>query len=306
MIIDPHAHIFPRVQGINAVGPTRGAGYGRIWIGNQQVQLMPALNEETKFTPEMLIANMDWGTVDKTVLLQSPFYGECNQYTLDAVGQYPDRLIGVAYLDPWSPKLHDAFDKIVDFPLFRAVKMECSEATGFCGIHPESKLDNSEISWLWAELEHRGLVLVLDLGTVASRSYQTDAVRAIANKHPNPRIVIAHLGQPNPMVEANPSLLEMWLAQIDLGKLANVWLDNAALPAYWGDEGYPYPSAARYTRTVIERIGPNKVMWGTDIPGLFSHLMYLQLVSLAKQHTEFLNQEEQAMVLGGNAMEVYG
>lgn len=86
MIIDAHAHIFPRVQGINAVGPTRGAGYGRIWIGNQQVQLMPVLNEETKFTPEMLIANMDWGTVDKTVLLQGPFYGECNQYTLDAVG----------------------------------------------------------------------------------------------------------------------------------------------------------------------------------------------------------------------------
>ena len=146
---------------------------------------------------------------------------------------------------------------------------------------------------------------VLNLGAVASRSYQTDAVHVIANKHPNLRIIVAHLGQPNPMVETDPELWEIWLKQIDLGKLNNVWLDNAALPAYLSNEVYPYPSAARYIRIAIERIGPNKVMWGTDIPGLFSHLTYLQLVNLAKHHTKFLNQEEQAMVLGGNVIEIY-
>ena len=80
------------------------------------------------------------------------------------------------------------------------------------------------------------MVLALDLGAVASRSYQTDTVR----------IVVAHLGQPNPMVETDPELWEIWLKQIDLGKLNNAWLDNAALPAYLSNEGYPYPSAARY------------------------------------------------------------
>jgi len=44
------------------------------------------------------------------------------------------------------------------------------------------------------------------LGAVASRSYQTDAVRTISKKHPNLRIVVAHLGQPNPMVEADAFL----------------------------------------------------------------------------------------------------
>ena len=73
MIIDAHAHIFPHVQGINADGPTRGAGYGRIWVGEQQIQLMPTLNEETIFTPEMSIANIDWDEVDKAILLQGPF-----------------------------------------------------------------------------------------------------------------------------------------------------------------------------------------------------------------------------------------
>ena len=86
---------------------------------------------------------------------------------------------------------------------------------------------------------------VLDLGAVASRSYQTDAVHIIA--HPNLRIVVAHLGQPNPMVETDRPR-----------QVKNVWLDNAALPAYLSNEGYPYPGAARYIRIAIGRIGPNK------------------------------------------------
>ena len=144
---------------------------------------------------------------------------------------------------------------------------------------------------------------VLDLGAVASRSYQTDAVHIIA--HPNLRIVVAHLGQPNPMVETDPRLWKIWLKQIDLGKLNNVWLDNTALPAYLSNEGYPYPSAARYIRIAIERIGPNESNVGNWHPRALSHLTYLQLVNLAKHHTKFLNQEEQAMVLGGNAIEFY-
>ena len=81
------------------------------------------------------------------------------------------------------------------------------------------------------------MVPALDLGAVASRSYQTDAVR----------IVVAHLGQPNPMVETDRPR-----------QVKNVWLDNAALPAYLSNEGYPYPGAARYIRIAIGRIGPNK------------------------------------------------
>jgi hypothetical protein len=54
------------------------------------------------------------------------------------LSQYPDRLICVAYLDPWSSELSDKF-------------------------------------------ERRKFVLALDLGAVASRSYQTDAVRIIAS-----------------------------------------------------------------------------------------------------------------------------
>lgn len=105
MVIDAHAHIFPKVQGLIAAGQTRGLGYGRVTVGNEEIQIMPPLSEKTIHTPEMLLSHMRWAGVDKAVLLQGPFYGECNQYVRDAVEAYPDCLIGLAYLDPGTQML---------------------------------------------------------------------------------------------------------------------------------------------------------------------------------------------------------
>ncbi len=306
MIVDVHAHIFPRVHGLIGTGPTRGLGYGRILFGDQETQLLPPYNAETVYTPEMLVANMDWAGVDKVVLLQGTAYGECNHYVRQALSRYPDRLIGAAFFDPWAEDNRAFFETIVERPGFRAVKLECSVAAGLCGLHPQARLDAPEIAWLWGEIDQRGLLLVLDLGAVGSLSYQTSAVRAMAETHPDMRIVIAHLAQPRPEAEADPRLWSLWEEQIDLGLLPNVFFDNAALPAYLPEEDFPYPTIERYMRLAVERIGAHKIMWGTDQPGLLGVLSYPQLVRLAHLHTRFLSAAEQEMVLGGTAMQVYG
>jgi predicted TIM-barrel fold metal-dependent hydrolase len=305
VIVDAHAHIFPEIRGLTAAGPTRGLGYGRIAFGDREIQALPPCGERTEFTPKMLLANMDWAGVGKAVLLQGPFYGEFNEYVLEALNKHPDRLIGAAYFDPWTADCRVAFGKIVASSGFRAVKLECTEPTGLCGIHPEARLDMADIAWLWHALVQMRLVLVVDLGAVGSRSYQTSALRTIAESHPNLKIVIAHLSQPTQAAEADPELWPLWLEQIDLGRLPNVWFDCASLPAYVPDEDYPYPTAGRYIRLAVERIGPSKVMWGTDLPGALSNATYPQLVKLAELHTQFLSAHERAMVLGGNALEVY-
>ena len=306
MIIDAHAHIFPAVRGATGAGPSRGLGYGRIAVGDEVTQLLPPYNEMTVFTPEMLLANMDWAGVDKAVLLQGPFYGECNSYVLEALNRYPDRLVGAVYFDPWETNNRQEFETLTASAKFRVVKLECSDATGLCGLHPNARLDAPDIAWFWDALERRGLGLTLDLGAIGSRSYQTDAVRTIAEGHPDLRIVIAHLGQPNPEAEADVERWSLWLEQIDLGGLPNVWFDTAALPAYLPDEDFPYPSAERYLHIALERVGASKILWGTDLPGLLRHLNYPQLLKLARLHTQSLSPDEQAMILGENAMRVYG
>ena len=143
---------------------------------------------------------MDWAGVDKAVLLQGPYYGDQNSVVADAVTQYPDRFIGAAYFDPWGDNPAQSFGEILRANSFRAIKLECSVPTGLCGIHPDARLDDPRFAAIWDQLEAAGFVLVLDLGTVRSRSYQTEAVRTIAQRHPRLRIVIPHLAQITPSV----------------------------------------------------------------------------------------------------------
>ncbi len=306
MIIDAHAHIFPAIQGRIGSGETTGIGYGRAQVGFAIEQILPPYNEHTLFTPEMLIANLDWAGVDKAVLLQGSFYGECNAYAAAALYRYPERLIGMAYFDPWVGADREQLALLLDSAPFRGIKIEFSVATGLMGLHPEAQLDAPGLEWLWAELEQRRLVLTLDLGAVGSASYRTGAVRGIAQQHPDLMIVIAHLAQPTPAAEADAALWTLWQEQVMLAKMPNVWLDLAALPAYMPAEDYPFPTAGQYIHKAVDLIGPARLMWGTDQPGLLAHLNYPQLLRLAKHHLTFLSPDEQALVLGQTAAQIYG
>jgi len=279
-------------------------------VGPEERQVTPPFGKGLSYSPETLLANLVWAGVDRAVLLQGPFYGECNDYVSNALQQYADRLVGAAYFDPWMEDSRSAFDDLFEKggteAAFRALKLECSVPTGLCGIHPQARLDATDLAWLWQELERRELVLVLDLGGVGSSSYQTAAVRAIAERHPRLKVVVAHLGQPSPAAEADADLWRQWQEQIELGCLHNVWFDSASLIAYVHEEGYPFPTVERYLRLVVERIGSHKVMWGSDQPGTLVHATYRQYAELAKVHTGFLGAGERARVLGENALEVYG
>lgn len=309
MIVDAHTHVFSRVAGRIEAGPVRGVGYGQIRIGNSTILLMPPLSASVRHTPKMLISAMDWAKVDRAVLLQGPFYGECNDYVLEAVTAYPDRLSAAAYFDPWakaSMQRRQDLEAILAVPAYRAIKLECSVPTGFYGLYPHVYLNDPNLDWIWSELASADLVLTLDLGAVGTRSYQTETVHRIATHHPTLKIVIAHLGQPLPSMIAEPPLWQAWCEQIDLGKLPNVWFDTAALPYYVEPEPYPFPTVEKYLHAAIDRIGPAKIMFGTDTPSLLRIASYRQLIDVFKCHIAALSATEKAMLLGRNAVDVYG
>lgn len=307
MIIDAHAHIFPEVRGRIKDGITRSAGYGKIRVGTDQIlRVLPPTAIETVHPPEVLIEHMDWVGVDKTVLLQGAFYGECNRYVAEAIYRWPDRFLGAAFLDPWSPGTRHMFDNATGELGFRAVKLELSEAAGLSGVHPDLRLDDPDVAWLWEAMEQHNFLLTLDLGAIGSISYQTAAIRNIIDQHPHLRVVIAHLCQPSPAAEQDEVLWKAWKEQITLAQHPHVWLDTAALPAYLAEEGYPFPSARRYIQMAADLVGADKIMWGTDVPGLLTVATYRQLVDLGWAHTDFLSSEDQKKIMGLNAAEVYG
>ncbi|MAE61147.1 MAG: hypothetical protein CMJ49_07305 [Planctomycetaceae bacterium] len=303
MIADVHTHVYPAMRG--RLGPAEDLGYGRVRFNGVVRQGLPPSERETRFTAEQMIAYQDWAGVDHAVLLQGPAYGECNDYAREAVRAYPDRLTAAAYFDPWADEPRRTLEGLMDEQGFEIIKMEFSDGYGLRGLHPEARLDDAAVAWVWETLNGRGAVLVLDLGVIGDGSYQTNAVRAMAEDHRDMTIVIAHLGQASAVIDRDAGARQAWLDQVGLGRLANVWLDVAALPAFFPDESFPYPSAVRVVEEAFDLVGPEKIMWGTDMPGTLVRATYPQMVELGELQAAGLSSAERAAFFGGTGARVY-
>jgi predicted TIM-barrel fold metal-dependent hydrolase len=268
--------------------------------------LLPPSANPTAFSPETLVAYMDWVGVDKAVLLQGGFYGNKNDYVASAVARWPDRLVGAGYVDPCAVDAEEMFRHCVEELGFWVLKFELSVETGLVGLHADLRLDGERMAWIWAEAERRELVVSLDLGAVGSASYQTDALRSVLDRHPRLRVVIAHLAQP-PLAAVDDSEREaLWEAQLLLARRPNVWLDLSALPAYAATiEEYPFPTAQAYIERAVELLGADRLLWGSDVPGLLSVATYTQLLGFVARHCDFLAAGDRARILGLNAEDIY-
>ena len=78
------------------------------------------------------------------------------------------------------------------------------------------------------------------------------------------------------------------------------------MPAYASPEDYSYASARRYVERAAALIGPEKLMWGTDLPSLLNHATYPQLLGFVSRHCEFIPPAALRGVLGETAWRVYG
>ena len=302
---DAHAHIFPTVAGRTGSGSTHSLTFGRIRHGSRVQQLLSPQNAETRYPVEMLIANLDALDIGRAMLLQGPFYGTTNDYQAAALAAYPDRLWGALHFDPWSDP-PARLSELVATERYRALKLECSVPTGLAGIHPELRLDSPDLDWIWSLLAARGLTLTLDLGKPDTASYQTDAVAGIARRHSGLRILIAHLGQPDAFCFQPGPRRDLWHAQLALGALPNIWFDCAALPVYFPDEEYPQPSAIACMREAFRLLGPHKILWGTDQPGVLHQLSLGYLIRLARHCAVDLDAKGWHQFTEGNFQDVYG
>jgi hypothetical protein len=310
MIIDSHAHICEFVDGRIAAGRTSSSRGGLVQMGDGgSLRLMPPLPGPTRFPAEVLLEHMDHIGVDRAVLLQGSLYGDQNDLISQTVANWPDRFTGAAFLDPLAPGARRYFARIRDDWGFKALKLELSEATGFCGLYPDLDLASPDLAWLWGDAAAHQITITLDLGGIGSRSYQTAPVRGIAERHPDLHLVIAHLAQP-PLHNNRSDLPEieatrLWEEQLSLARLPNVWFDLAALPYYAEPEEYPYPSVRAVLRRAVELVGSERLLWGTDAPALLREATYRQLLDYVVKHCDFLSPTERAGILGENARTAY-
>jgi predicted TIM-barrel fold metal-dependent hydrolase len=238
-------------------------------------------------TAEELIASMDEAGVDISVILNigwttHEMCRETNDYIIDAVSRYPRRLVGFGAVQPNSPRAAVAEIE------------RCAKAgmRGMGEMRPDIQLfdlgDEMVMAPLAKVLKEYNLTLLLHASEPLGHDYPgkglmfPDILYPFITSFPDLTVVCAHWGGGLPFYALMPEVKKA---------MANVYFDSAASPFLYTPQVY---------RQVIQLVGADRVLFGSDYPLLAPGRLLKEIETLD------LAGETKALVLAGNALRLLG
>ncbi len=272
MIIDAHAHLWKKQNGIVNNKPVVDVGGGKSDFGGEIRQMMPPYMTDGENSVERFIANMDYAGVSGAVITQEYIDGNQNGYLLSCKS-----------------------DRIKICALYEEKPME--DISGFDGIKicagrlkDKNLLNHMEP---FSIADEKGKFISIDL---ADGNEQTEMMQKIIEKFPDLKIAIGHFG----MVTR-----ENWLEQIALAKNQNVYIESGGITWLFNSEFYPFASAVDAINEAASLVGFNKLMWGSDYPRTMTAITYKMSLDFVEK-TNKISEENKKLFLGENAKKFYG
>jgi len=273
MIVDFHTHVVP--SGIKE----RRADY----VGRDACfSLLYAEPKAKLATAEEVVASMDEHEIDKSVILNLGWVShelcvETNDYILEAIARYPERLIGFCVIQPL------AGDKALK-------ELERCARNGVKGIgemRPDVQdfdlKDSSVMKPVIETAVKHNLIFLTHASEPVGHQYfgkgniTPEAIYPFILNFPDLKVVCAHWGGGLPFYALMPEVAEA---------LGNVYFDTAATPFLYKPQIF---------QQIADIAGSDKILFGSDYPLLSPKRIIDQLESTG------LSQKDKAKILGGNA-----
>ena len=272
MIIEAHAHLWKKQNGIVNGNPVFDVGGGKSNFGGEIKQMMPPYMTDGENSAERFLANMDYALVSGAVITQEYIDGNQDDYLLACKS---DR-IKICALYEEKP--------LGDISAFDGIKI-CAGR-----LQDKNLLNHIEP---FRVADENGKFISIDL---ADGNEQTEEMQKIIDMFPNLKIAIGHFG----MVTR-----ENWLEQIKLAKNKNVFIESGGITWLFNEEFYPYPSAVKAIIEAADEVGFEKLMWGSDYPRTMTAITYKMSLDFVEKTTE-ISEENKKLFLGENAKKFYG
>jgi predicted TIM-barrel fold metal-dependent hydrolase len=270
-------------------------------------QYLPAWLTDTAATPDLLVALMGTAGVHRAVLQNDSFYGKLNDFFGECVRAFPDHLIGtihvdedVAHTEGALRELHHAASDLGLRGLFFG-----PHQYWLCGEGPP--LDDGAMRAFWQEVEALELVVYWSIsgGPMRDKARYLNQLRRIdrmLERHPGVRSVMVG-GAPNSYFD-DPRTMPPALAA--LAERESVCFE-VVYPVYVGlREEYPFPSARDAVYRLYDRLGPRRLVWGSDLPNVERHCTYEQSLTYLSRHCPAIPPEDMQLILGGNLARLFG
>jgi hypothetical protein len=276
-----------------------------VWL-----QRFPPNMVEAEWTPEQMIAFMDFAGVEKAVLQAG--YMEinyCREYFASSLKRFPGRFIGTVTTDysmTESEKYREA-----ELEKIREAVRQGTRAV-YQGFPREQPCDDPRFDRYWKTIAGLKIPHFFWTGFQPKKEYLDFIARIerVLKKFPELMAIVGHLGG-NVRPPGDPDFIdtpgELW----PLLRLPNFYFEEGYVLAYenwqfWKENyEYPYPLHTQLIKRIYEEIGADRLLWGSDMPFLYRTCTYLQCMDIVKLHLPFLNQEEKNKVLGGNAQKLF-
>ncbi len=268
-IIDPHVHI---------------------WKNDPKYPWPAELEKppEEDALPEPLLALMEANGVAHTVIVHVIYYRWDCRYAADVVKQYPDKFQGVCRVNPESTSAADDLSKWVEEYGFRGVRLSPSTRDVGDWIHNEELMDP-----IWKRTDELKVPMLILTGTS-----RLPAVAKWIERYPDIKISIDHMAS-CPINQ--PDELEKLL---DLAKFPHVYVKVSHT---WSLSKEPYPHRDTWdqVKKLYDVYGPQRLMWGTDWPGVEEHCGYAKALQLVRDEMDFLNEDDKRWMLGKTVEELW-
>jgi predicted TIM-barrel fold metal-dependent hydrolase len=257
---------------------------GRPWVGT--------LHGPAEVTGDQMVAAMDAVGVDGAVLV-SPFsmYRYDASYALEVFAAHPSRFRLVKPVDPTDPAVVDTIADWASTNGTVGIRIFLRDAVS---TDPADPAINRVLA---AAAQHSLPVNVACTGRL-------DQARQLAARNPNTRMVIDHLGLPQPHEPPPPA--EPFA---DLPKLlAMAAHDNVAVKisgaCTLSHEPFPYKDIWDPLVRIFDAFGFDRCMWGTDWTRAVGLLTYKQGVD-AFRITDRLSASDRTTLMGDTLARIY-
>ena len=127
-------------------------------------------------------------------------------------------------------------------------------------------------------------------------------VEPMAAMFPGVNILLDHLGglpldpgQQEPLIKAT----------MRLARYPNVYVKLSNLQGK-SNEPYPFHDTFDLAHRIYDAYGPERLMWGTDFPGVMVKCGYSNAVELVRTHLPFLDESDKEWILHKTAEKVFG
>ncbi|MBI3980355.1 MAG: amidohydrolase [Chloroflexi bacterium] len=273
------------------------------------LQWYPCSLRDTAAPPELMIAYMDYLGVDQAVLQHDHVYGSLNEYLSECARQYPGRFLPLAQIREWEAdqetqlaRLEHAVNVLGLKGLYFAV--EPLAMTGWT-----DHLDDAKVEPLWETVRRLRIPIFWYLYTSHRDrfgGYMEQVVRLDrwARAHPDIPSVYTH-GIETIAVRPKTERFDIPAEVLTCLKNPNLFLE-VMLQLMAPDTEYPFPWAQEVLKLLYDELGPEKLIWGSDMPAAERNVTYRQAMDYVRLHADFMSEQDKLLFFGGNVARLFG